>query len=174
MTRTAPAGRRQALARLLLAAPGWLAAPLAARGAPVAIGERVQWPERLALLDGPVLRGESIGDEGVLVVFFSTTCPFCQRHNRHLERLRRRMAGQPLRILGVAHDREPGLVREYLARNGLGFQVTLDQQPLHEALSLRRVIPLTCVVDRRGRLREVIPGEMFEEDVMELQRWADA
>jgi hypothetical protein len=29
-------------------------------------------------------------------------------------------------------------------------------------------MPLTVTVDRRGRLRQVIPGEMFEADVMEL------
>jgi hypothetical protein len=36
------------------------------------------------------------------------------------------------------------------------------------ALSTRRIIPLTLLVDRRGRLKQAIPGEMFEEDVMEL------
>jgi hypothetical protein len=35
-------------------------------------------------------------------------------------------------------------------------------------LSPRRVIPLTCVLDRDGRLREVIPGEMFEEDLLAM------
>ena len=30
------------------------------------------------------------------------------------------------------------------------------------------MVPLTAVVGRDGRLRESIPGEMFEEDVMEL------
>jgi hypothetical protein len=34
------------------------------------------------------------------------------------------------------------------------------------------VIPLTAVVERSGRLRQVIPGEMFEEDVMEWLRLA--
>lgn len=41
-------------------------------------------------------------------------------------------------------------------------------------MTLRKVIPLTCVVDRAGRLREVIPGEMFEEDVLDLAKWARA
>jgi len=36
------------------------------------------------------------------------------------------------------------------------------------------VTPLTCVLDRQGRLREVIPGEMFADDVMGLARWARA
>jgi hypothetical protein len=32
----------------------------------------------------------------------------------------------------------------------------------------RRVIPLTITVDRQGRLREIIPGEMAEADVLAL------
>jgi hypothetical protein len=39
-----------------------------------------------------------------------------------------------------------------------------------QALSTRRLVPLTVTVDRSGRLRQVIPGEMFEADVLELAR----
>jgi hypothetical protein len=45
---------------------------------------------------------------------------------------------------------------------------------LHAALSERRVTPLTCVVEQAGVLREVIPGEMFEQDVLDLAKWARA
>jgi hypothetical protein len=38
------------------------------------------------------------------------------------------------------------------------------------ALSTRRMIPLTVTVGRNGRLRQVIPGEMSEDDVMDLPR----
>jgi hypothetical protein len=40
------------------------------------------------------------------------------------------------------------------------------------ALSTRNMIPLTVTVDRQGRLKQVIPGEMFEEDVLDLQKLA--
>jgi hypothetical protein len=102
------------------------------------------------------------------VVFWSTTCPFCLRHNAHIEKLRRAAAGRALEILTVARDRDPAAVRAYLERHGYGFRVTLDQAPMAAALSTRRVIPLTAVVERSGRLKQLIPGEMFEEDVMEL------
>ena len=47
----------------------------------------------------------------------------------------------------------------------------MDQGPMAAALSSRKVIPLTVTVDRQGRLRQEIPGEMFEEDVMQ---WLNA
>ena len=34
--------------------------------------------------------------------------------------------------------------------------------------SPRRAIPMTCTIDRQGRLIQAIPGEMFEDDVMDL------
>ena len=75
-------------------------------------------------------------------------------------------------MLGAALERDPEPVRRYMARHGYSFPVTLDDGRLRDALSERRMVPLTCVVDREGRLREVIPGEMFEADVLGLARWA--
>lgn len=166
------AGRRQWLGKLLEGTLGLASLlPLTARAAPAAKGEAVAWPE-VPLLDGGTLAAPSQSGRAAVVVFFATTCPFCARHNLHVQKLVRQMAGQPLQVLGVAHDKEPQAVRRYMAEHGHNFPVTLAEKPLHEALSMRRVIPLTCVIDRAGRLREVIAGEMFEEDVLELARWA--
>lgn len=166
-----PARRRTLQALGLAAASPWLARR--ALAAPAQIGQAVAWPA-ITLLDGRRLDAAALGSKAALVVFFSTTCPFCARHNEHLARLLAEQPGLPLRVLGVAQDRDPEAVRRYLADRRLPIEVTLDAAPLHAALSERRVIPLTCVVDRQGRLREVIPGEMFEDDVMALARWARA
>ena len=162
--------RRDALALLggVAAAAAW---PGCAQAAPAEPGQRVSWPE-VTLLDGSRWGAEQARDKAVIVVFWSTTCPFCLRHNAHVEKLRRAAAGRALEILTVARERDPAPVRAYLTRHGYGFPVTLDQGPMGAALSTRRVIPLTAVVERSGRLRQVIPGEMFEEDVMELLRLA--
>jgi thiol:disulfide interchange protein len=59
-------------------------------------------------------------------------------------------------------------VRRYVDRQGWQFAVTLDQASMRAALSTRNLIPLTVTVDRQGRLKQVIPGEMSEEDVLDL------
>lgn len=165
---TADPDRREALA-LLAGVP--LLASLPAVAAPAEPGQPVAWPE-VSLLDGRRWGAAQARDKAVLVVFWSTTCPFCLRHNAHVEKLRRAAAGRALEILTVARERDPALVRAYLARHGYDFQVTLDQGPMSAALSMRRVIPLTAVIERTGRLKQLIPGEMFEEDVMEFLRLA--
>ena len=157
--------------------PAWGAAAIGAaaiaagqplRAAPAQPGEPVRWPQ-VRLLDGGTWSAEQARNQAVVVVFWSTTCPFCLRHNAHVEKLRRALAGKRVQLLTAARDRDPAAVRSYLQRHGYGFAVTLDHAPLQDALSARKVIPLTVTVDRKGRLQQVIPGEMFEEDVVALQ-----
>jgi thiol-disulfide isomerase/thioredoxin len=153
--------RRHAITTLTGAALGpaaWV--PLLA--APAAAGEPVQWPE-VTLLDGTRWTSAQADGKAVVVVFWSTTCPFCRRHNAHVEKLRQAAADKPLEIVTVAREHDPDVVRQVLARNGWRFGVTLDSRPM-------AAIPLTVTVDRRGRLKQVIPGEMFEDDVLGLQQ----
>ncbi len=181
------AGRRRWLGRcsrlLLQGAP--LAAGLLCTGARAtdtgfdeevvkpAIGDRVNWPV-VRLLDGRQLQPPGVGQEATVLVFFDTTCPFCARHNVHLQKLFDTTRGLPLRVLGAAHETRVDRVQTYRQRRGLTFDVSLDHEPLHAALSRRKGVPLTCVVDRQQRLRAVIRGEMAEDDVLELARWARA
>lgn len=144
------------------------AGPLQA--APAAPGEAVRWPE-VTLLDGA--RWVIEPDRAKVVVFWSVTCPFCKRHNAHVDKLHRAAAadGGP-QVLTVSRDRDAAAVRRYLEANGYAFPVSLDADALAAALSTRRIIPLTMLVDRQGRLKQAVAGEMFEEDVMELLRLA--
>jgi thiol-disulfide isomerase/thioredoxin len=158
--------RRQSLAALAGTAFGTVAwRPLFA--APVAPGEPVVWPQ-VRLLDGAAWSAAQADGKAVVAVFWSTTCPFCRRHNAHVERLRQAAAGRPLELITIARESDPQAVQGYMARQGWRFAVTLDNAPMSAALSARKLIPLTVTVDRSGRLKQVIPGEMSEDDVLDL------
>jgi thiol-disulfide isomerase/thioredoxin len=160
-------GRRRALRGLvgagLAGAAPW--APSAHAAAP-GRGDRVTWPAGLPLLDGG--RWRPAPGMATIVVFWSTTCPFCRRHNRHVEKLHQALRGRPARVLGAARDSDPAAVSRHLAQHGLSFPVTLAWRELAPRLSTRQMIPLTVTVDRDDRLQEVIPGEMFEADALGL------
>jgi thiol-disulfide isomerase/thioredoxin len=160
--------RRDALNALAaLSAAVWQPVP----AAPAAAGEAVNWPEVL-LLDGRRWNAASAAGQAVVVVFWSTTCPFCRRHNPHVEKLHRAAAGQGLTVLGVAREQDAEAVRRHAAAMGYSFPITLDHVPMAAALSARKVLPLTVTVRRDGRLHQVIPGEMFEADVLGLLKLA--
>lgn len=167
--------------RLALGMPLLLAStrPARADSAPAQPGEAVRWPG-VQLLDGRRLEPAHWQGRAAVVVFWSTTCPFCLRHNVHVEKLHRaaRAAGLPLTVLGVARDRSAEAVRRHVAVQGYSFDVTMDAPSLRAALASRNMIPLTAAVRRDGRLAQVLPGEMFEDDVMQMMQlgrepWAE-
>jgi len=69
-------------------------------------------------------------------------------------------------------ENDTSAVQRHVQRRGWQFAVTLDNPPMAAALSMRRITPLTVTVDRQGRLLQVIPGEMSEDDVLGLRKLA--
>ena len=128
----------------------------------------IAWPD-IPLLDGGHLSPASWHQQAAVVVFWATYCPYCKRHNAHVDKLHRASRGQ-IRVLGVALDGDADSVRHYMASNHYGFPVALDGGDLRRRVTQRRVIPMTCAIDRQGRLLQAIPGEMFEDDVLGLAR----
>ena len=73
-------------------------------------------------------------------------------------------------MLGVALDTDIDAVQRYREANGSAFPVALDVGGLRQRLTARRVIPMTCVLHRQSRLLQAVPGEMSEDDVLDLAR----
>jgi hypothetical protein len=71
-------------------------------------------------------------------------------------------------VLSPGAWRDTAAVREHLATNHFHFPTVMGSESFRQGFTTRRVIPMTCLVDRRGRLQQVIPGEMSEEDVLSL------
>lgn len=138
---------------------------------PVQTEAPFEWPD-IKLIDGVRWSPDSWHAQASVVVFWATWCPFCHRHNPHVEKLYQSLAGRPLRVLGLSLDHEPELVRRHVRERGYTFPVAMGGDAIRVQLGLRRLTPTTVVFDRSGRAVRRIPGEMFEEDVMELARFA--
>jgi thiol-disulfide isomerase/thioredoxin len=130
---------------------------------------RVQWPS-LRLLDGRTLAPEDWAGTPAIVVFWATWCAYCKRHNAHIDHLFQSLGSGGLRVLGVAIDGHVATVERYMQTHGYRFPVVLDEGPLRQRFTTQRVVPMTCLVDRSGQVRQCIPGEMSLSDVMGLPR----
>jgi len=94
----------------------------------------------------------------VLLNFWATWCPPCQREMPSLERLRTRMAGRPLEIVAISSAETPDEVNAYLSKMKLGFPVLLDTDSSNTRRWKVFALPTTFVLDAEGRVRHVLTG----------------
>lgn len=161
-----PWTRRRTLAALLTGPIGLQAQSLHAASAGV-----LDWPT-LVTIEGQTLAPERWRGRPAVVVFWATYCAFCKRHNAHIDKLFRSVDADRLRILGVVMDADRAVARQTMQAQGYRFPVVQDDGRLRGRFSERRVIPMTCTVAADGRVQQCIPGEMTEDDVLELARIA--
>lgn len=94
----------------------------------------------------------------VLLNFWATWCPPCHREMPSLERLRIRMAGQPLEIVAISSAETPEEVRAYLSKMKLGFPILLDSDSSNTRRWKVFALPTTFVLDAEGRIHHVLTG----------------
>ena len=94
----------------------------------------------------------------VLLNFWATWCPPCQREMPSLERLREKMAGRPLEIVAISSAETPQEVKAYLSKMKLGFPVLLDTDSSNTRRWKVFALPTTFVLDAEGRVRHVLTG----------------
>lgn len=106
------------------------------------------------------------------MVFWSLTCPFCRRHNVHIEKLHRAAAGSNLLVIGVSTDADRDQITDHVRGAGYTFPITQEAALLAPLFDARRLVPRTYAIARGARLVSAIPGEMSQDDVMELLQLA--
>jgi thiol-disulfide isomerase/thioredoxin len=165
LAQSAQSGPAVAQAESVVAQPGPAAAP-----EPV-VGQKVVFPA-ITLMDGRTLPKGYFDGKPVVVEYWASWCPFCARQNPYLQKLSARARGTGLEVLTISIDKHGSDARTYLDKHHYTFQAALDTPELREVFGKRRVIPQIFVVKADGRVAEVIPGEMFEEDVLDLLKYA--
>ena len=114
----------QSARRRFLALP--LAALAASRAAAVpANAAAIAWSD-VTLLDGSVLRADTLRGRPVVVEFWASWCPFCARQNPHLQALWEGQRAHGLRVLTFSIDKQPDAARSYLRTHRYTFPAAMD------------------------------------------------
>jgi thiol-disulfide isomerase/thioredoxin len=157
-----------------------LAAALSAGCAPAsfaqdgpAAGTSIALPA-LTLIDGRTLPAGYFLGKPVVIEYWASWCPFCARQNPYLQKLTLQARDKGLEILTVSIDRREPDAQEYVKKHRYTFPVAMETPQLRAIFGKRKVIPQIFVIDAHGKLAESIPGEMFEEDVLDLLKYAPA
>jgi thiol-disulfide isomerase/thioredoxin len=116
----------------------------------------------LALSDpaGTPHRLEAYRGRVVLLNFWATWCEPCREEMPTLARLQAQLAGEPFAVLAVNHGESPAAVARFLRELPVGFAVLLDRDREASRAWRVRVLPTSVLLDRHGRARHRIVGEI--------------
>jgi thiol-disulfide isomerase/thioredoxin len=151
----------------------WLLAlvPLVVGAAPAPAPEVVRWSD-VRLVDGRVLKAKDLAGKTVVVEFWASWCPFCAKQNPHIEKLHRTHGGKDLVVLTFTLDKTDEAALGYLKSHGYTFAAARSSKQIESWFGGRRTLPEVYVVDPKGRIVFKETGEMFEEDIAALARFA--
>ncbi|KWR89365.1 TlpA disulfide reductase family protein [Cupriavidus sp. IDO] len=135
------------------------------------VGDTVRLPD-VQTLDGRTLPASALAGKPLIVEVWASWCPFCALQNPRLQKLYERTRGSPLQVLTISIDKDPREAGAYLKQRGYTFPVTMDSPALQNAFGKRKGLPELYVIDARGRVVQKEVGEMLEEEVAALERYA--
>lgn len=105
------------------------------------------------LLDGKALGAQALEGKAVLVVFWATWCPTCQKELPQLQALYEKHRDKGFEILALSIDADRFTVEEFWKDHDYRFPVAM-RAPAHvRVFGPIKAIPALYLIDRRGVLR---------------------
>jgi peroxiredoxin/outer membrane lipoprotein-sorting protein len=109
----------------------------------------------LSLLDGGTFNLSDYKGQLVLLVFWRLGCPPCLKEMPGLQRIFEKYKDKGFTIVGFNHVDNEALVKKYLKNKGISFPNILDPsakaKKIYEEFKTN-VVPLNCLIDRKGFL----------------------
>jgi cytochrome c biogenesis protein CcmG, thiol:disulfide interchange protein DsbE len=96
----------------------------------------------------------------VLVNFWATWCEPCRAEMPSMERLRGSLAGQPFEVLGVNMAEPLSRIEKFTSMLPVSFTLLRDRDGATAKAWRARVLPASFLVDRDGRIRYYVYGEV--------------
>ena len=103
--------------------------------------------------------------KGVLINFWATYCPPCEKEMPYLESAYQDYKDQGVEILAVNAEEPSLIVNQFAAKQKLSFPILLDRDG--EVLDKYHVqnLPITFLVNKDGVIEDQVFGEMTEDDI---------
>jgi peroxiredoxin len=132
----------------------------------IAMGQDNKAPA-LALKDvqGRRLRLSDYKGKVVLLNFWATWCPPCRAEMPGLIKMQRQFQSRGLQVIGITYPPEKvGEVRRFIRKLGVNYPVALGTKETKALFDESETLPVTIIIDRRGKILEHIEGILLPEE----------
>lgn len=125
------------------------------------------------LADGGTLPASDLKGKVVLVNFWATWCGYCRQELPELAEFYRRYRERGFEIVALSIEQDAGKVASYARNQQVPFPVGL-RTPAWEVLFGRaRATPTAILIDRSGRIRDVMIGGKTRGDLDRIAQLID-
>jgi thiol-disulfide isomerase/thioredoxin len=122
----------------------------------------------LKTIQGRTVRLGDYRGKVVLLNFWATWCAPCRAEIPDLIKWQREYAGRGLQILGITYPpTELTEVRRFIREISINYPILVGEGKTKARFDKGETLPLTVVIDREGRVREIIRGILFPEEFEE-------
>lgn len=149
---------------MLLAAAAVLCAPVTAQAGSLEPHSSALAPFALKDLSGRLQDLATYRGKVVLVNFWATWCEPCRQEMPSIQRLREKLAGKPFAAFAVNVDEPDARVRLFVKQSGLELPVLMDPNKTVTRSWNVRVLPVTYVIGKDGRVRYRAVGDLDWSD----------
>ena len=132
-------------------------------------GEQIPFdapPFTLTDFDGQSHTLSGYKNKVVFINFWATWCGPCKKELPHFNAAYEEYGNDGLVIIGVSLDRREELVRRFLQRTPLSYPVTMATRQFMKNYQPGNAIPVTIVIDKRGKIRKRYVGYMDEKTLI--------
>lgn len=137
----------------------------------IEIGQTLPF-EKVQTLDGTYFEIPKNNTKNTLIQLWASWCPFCKRQNNYLESFSKRIPPGSMNIVTISIDKTPAIAKEYMRKNHYSFPAAMMTPELNEAIGKIRGVPVLLIIDAKNKLIYKEIGEVFEEDYVELIKYA--
>ena len=128
--------------------------------------------DRVQTLDGAYFEIPKNNTKNTLIQVWASWCPFCKRQNNYLEGFSKRIPPGSINIVTISIDKTPAIAKEYMRQNHYSFPAVMMTPELKQTIGKIRGVPVLLILDAKNKLIYKEVGEIFEEDYVELIKYA--
>ena len=116
-------------------------------------------------LNGRTVRLSDYQGKVVLINFWATWCPPCRAEMPDLVKLQREHGKEGLQIIGITYPPEKkSRVRRFARSLKVNYPIILGTREIKDRFSSDETLPLTVVINRNGKVNDIISGILLREE----------